>query len=66
MRRAEMVVGIILIVAGIMIALYPPLLSIIVASLLIFIGVTLTVISYRFKKMHKHFQDPFADFFIRF
>ena len=61
-----MVLGIMLIVAGIMIALYPPLLSIIVATVLISIGIFLVVISYRFKKMDKHFSDPFADFFIRF
>lgn len=61
-----MIVGIFFIVAGILIALYPPLLSIIVASLLISIGVILTTISYRFKKMNRHFKDPFADFFIRF
>ncbi|MBN3038537.1 MAG: hypothetical protein JW869_03880 [Candidatus Omnitrophica bacterium] len=61
-----MVLGILLIIAGFMIALYPPLLSIIVATLLIFIGALLTVISYRFKKMGRHFQDPFSDFFVRF
>lgn len=58
--------GICFIIAGLLIALYPPLLSIIVASLLIFIGVVLTTISWRFKKMRRHSNDPFADFFIRF
>jgi Flp pilus assembly protein TadB len=61
-----MIVGICLIIAGLLIAFYPPLLSIIVAVLLIFIGSMLTLISYRFKKMNKHFSDPFADFFLRF
>lgn len=61
-----MIVGIFFIIAGMLIALYPPLLSIIVAGLLILIGVLLTTISYRFKKMDRHFSDPFADFFIRF
>ena len=61
-----MVLGIFLIIAGIMIAIYPPLLSIIVATVLIFIGVLLTIVSYRFKKMGRHFQDPFSDFFVRF
>jgi len=55
-----------LIFAGILIALYPPLLSIIVATLLIFIGSTLALVSYRFKKMNRHFDDPFTNFFIRF
>jgi Flp pilus assembly protein TadB len=61
-----MIIGISLIIAGILIALYPPLLSIIVAVLLISIGMTLTLISFRFKKMHRHFSNPYADFFIRF
>ncbi len=61
-----MIVGIFFIVAGILIALYPPLLALVVATLLIYIGVALTMISWRFKKMHRHFSDPFADFFIRF
>ena len=61
-----MVFGIMLIVAGLMIALYPPLLSIIVATVLIFVGSFLAIMSYRFKKMDKHFSDPFADFFIRY
>ncbi len=61
-----MIVGVFFIVAGILIALYPPLLSLVVATLLISIGIVLTLLSYRFKKMHRHFSDPFADFFIRF
>ena len=61
-----MFIGIILILAGILIAIYPLLLSIIVATLLISIGLTFMLISYRFKRMHKHFSDPFADFFLRY
>jgi len=61
-----MILGIILIVAGVLIAVYPPLLSIIVASVLILIGIGVTSISYRFKKMQKRFDDPFLDFFFRF
>ena len=61
-----MAIGIIFIVVGIMIALYPQLLSIIVASFLILIGVTLTSISYQFKKSQRDFKNPFMDFFIKF
>lgn len=61
-----MVFGIMLVVAGILIAVYPPLLSIIVASVLILFGVTITMVSYRVKKMQKRFDDPFVDFFFRF
>ena len=61
-----MILGICLIIAGILIALHPPLLSIIVAALLIFMGAILTLISYRFKKMNRHSSDPFTDFFFKF
>ena len=61
-----MAFGILLVIAGILIAIYPPLLSIIVASVLILFGVTITMIGYRIKKMQKRFDDPFVDFFFRF
>jgi len=61
-----MFLGIIFILAGILIAIYPQLLSIIVASGLIIIGISLLSISYRYKKMSKHFENPWMDFFIRF
>ena len=61
-----MVIGIILIIGGLMIALYPPLLSIIVAVLLISTGVIFTLISYKYKKMSQQFDDPFLDFFVKF
>ncbi len=61
-----MVPGIILIVAGILIAVYPPLLSIIVASVLILLGIGVASIGYRFKKAQKRFDDPFLDFFFRY
>jgi Flp pilus assembly protein TadB len=61
-----MAFGIILIAAGILIAVYPPLLSIIVAVILIMIGAGLTATGYRFKKMQKKFDDPFFNMFFRF
>ena len=61
-----MVAGIILIIAGILIAVFPQLLSIIVAVVLIFFGIFTFLVSYRYKKMEKHIGNPFLDFFIRF
>lgn len=61
-----MIPGIILIVAGVLIAVYPPLLSIIVASVLILIGIGVASLGYRFKKAQKRFDDPFLDLFFRF
>lgn len=61
-----MLIGMLFILAGVLIALYPPLLSIIVASLLILLGITLVSFSIRFKKMSKRWDNPFMDFFVRF
>ena len=61
-----MLLGIISIVAGILIAVYPQLLSLIVAGVLIFIGIILISIRQHYKKISKHIDNPFVDFFIRF
>lgn len=61
-----MLAGMIFIFAGVLIALYPALLSFIVAGVLIFIGISLVSISYHYKKMSKHADNPLVDFFIRF
>jgi positive regulator of sigma E activity len=58
--------GIILIVAGILIALYPPLLSIIVATLLILAGVAVLSIAHYNKKLRKHYDNPAVNLFFRF
>ena len=60
-----MVLGIVLIFCGMMIAMFPPLLSIIVATLLVIMGSFLIAISYRYKKMSKRYDDPFLDFFMK-
>ena len=61
-----MVFGIILIISGILIALYPPLLSLIVAILLISTGSVFAVMGYRYKKVSRSYNDPFIDFFMKF
>ena len=61
-----MVFGIALIVAGILIALYPQLLSLIVASILIFAGVVFLFLSYSYKKVARRSDDPVVNFFIRY
>jgi uncharacterized membrane protein HdeD (DUF308 family) len=69
MRRGPefvMAGGILLIVAGILIALYPPLLSLIVASLLILVGIGVITIAHYNKKLRKHYDNPAVDFFFRF
>ncbi len=57
--------GIILIVAGTLIAIFPALLSIIVATLLIFIGATIVVIAYHNRKLRRHYDNPVVELFFR-
>jgi len=61
-----MLIGVILVIAGILIAVYPVLLSLIVAFVLIFLGIIAFFVGYNFKKMEKRFDNPFIDFFVRF
>jgi Flp pilus assembly protein TadB len=65
-KEVSMLLGIALLVAGVLIAIYPPLLSLVVAVILIFAGISLILISYHYKKMPKHIDNPFVDFFFRF
>ena len=60
-----MLLGIILIICGLLIALYPPLLSIVVACIFIFLGTIITLMSYKYKKMSGQNRDPFLDFFMK-
>lgn len=60
-----MLLGIIFVLAGVLIALFPLLLSFVVAGALILAGITLISISYHYKKFSKHIDNPFIDFFIR-
>ena len=62
----KVVGGALVLVAGVLIALYPPLLSIIVAALLIFIGISLVSIGYYQRKYSRHFENPVMEFFFRF
>ena len=61
-----MFIGFMVILSGILIAVFPKLLSLIVASFLIVTGVWIVVISYYYKKMSKHFENPFLDIIVRF
>ena len=61
-----MLLGIMFLIAGTLIAIYPPLLSIIVAGILIFAGISLIVISYHYKRISKQIDNPFVNFFMRF
>jgi len=60
-----MIFGIIFILAGILIALYPPLLALIVAFILILSGTLFIYLSYSYKKASRRFDSPFMNFFFR-
>ncbi|MGW8309463.1 MAG: hypothetical protein ACWGNB_00250 [Thiogranum sp.] len=61
-----MAAGIILILAGILLIVYPPLLSIIVAVFLIFTGAMVISVA-RYNRRHaRHFENPTIDIFFRY
>jgi hypothetical protein len=57
--------GAILIIAGVLIAIYPPLLSIIVAGLLIALGVVVVTIAFHNRRLRRHYENPVVDLFLR-
>jgi len=58
------VIGIILVVSGILIAIYPPLLSLIVAFVLILGGAFLMYLGNYYKKSSRKFDSQFINFFL--
>lgn len=61
-----MIAGMVLIVAGILLVVYPPLLSLIVAIVLMLAGVTVISIAYQERKLERHYRNPVIEFFIRY
>jgi drug/metabolite transporter (DMT)-like permease len=61
-----MLAGIVLILAGVLLIVFPPLLSIIVASFLIFAGVMAIAVTRCNRKYRRHFDSPAIEFFCRY
>jgi uncharacterized membrane protein HdeD (DUF308 family) len=65
-QETVMVAGIVLIVAGVLILIYPPLLTIIVAVFLIAAGSIAISMAYYNRKYHRHYENPTIEFFFRY
>ena len=61
-----MLAGIILIVAGVLLVIYPPLLSIIVAAFLIFAGIMVVSIARYNRRYQRHFDNPTVELFFKY
>ena len=61
-----MIAGIILIAAGILLVVYPPLLSIIVAVVLILAGTMALSVAHYNRKVQRHFDNPTVEFFFHY
>ena len=61
-----MAAGITLIIAGILLVVYPPLLSIIVALLLIVTGATVISIARYNRRVQRHFENPTVERLFRY
>jgi drug/metabolite transporter (DMT)-like permease len=60
-----MIAGILLVLAGVLLVVYPPLLSIIVAAFLILSGVMVISIARYNRGLERHFDNPTIDIFFR-
>ncbi len=65
-KERGMIAGIVLIAAGILLLIFPPLLSIIVAVFLIFSGAMALSIAHYNRKYQRHFDNPTVEFFFRY
>ena len=61
-----MVTGIVLLLAGILIAFYPPLLSIIVTSMLIALGLLLVVSAWYHRELQRRANNPVIELIMRY
>ena len=61
-----MIVGVFLVVLGILIAIFPVLISYMIAFMLVMLGAVILMTSYRFKKMKTKVNNRVVDFLIRF
>ena len=61
-----MLAGIVFIIAGILLVVYPPLLSIIVAAFLIFVGVMVLSVARYNRRYQRHFDNPTIEFFFKY
>ena len=57
--------GAILLLSGVLIAIYPPLLSFIVAILLIVTGTLAIVVAYQNKRLQREYGNPIINVFFR-
>lgn len=57
--------GIILLLSGVLIAIYPPLLSLIVALLLIVSGLLSLLVAYQNKRLQREYRNPVISVFFR-
>jgi drug/metabolite transporter (DMT)-like permease len=65
-KEKGMIAGIVLIAAGILLVVYPPLLSIIVAAFLILAGAMALSVAHYNRKHRRHFDNPTVEFFFRY
>ena len=61
-----MIFGLGLILAGILILVFPQLLSFIVALFLIFLGTIMVSLTIHYRRTARRIEDPFWEFFFRF
>lgn len=61
-----MITGVLFIIMGLLILIYPQILIAMISGILILIGVIIMSISMRFRRMRQHAQSGFMDWITRY
>lgn len=61
-----MIAGIVLLLAGVLLIIYPPLLSFIVAVFLMLAGIMVLSIANYNRKHQRHYENPTVELFFRY
>jgi len=61
-----MIAGIVFIIAGVLLIVYPPLLSWIVAAFLVLTGLMVVSIAHYNRKHQRHYDNPTIELFFRY
>ena len=61
-----MATGLCFVIMGILVLFYPRILVVLLASILIFVGIGIMLVSWQFRRLHRHADSRFMNWIIRF
>ena len=65
-KGADMITGLFFVLAGILIALYPQILIMMISGVLVMFGLGVMITSWQFRRFHKQSSSRFMNWIIRY